>query len=273
MSVIVQPHNIPIRMDAVNSAPQLELKVCHIHTLFSCSTRIPNEPNTTPSPSQSPAVPFPLLSLPPELLHQIVANYYALLPPLTITKSNHQLPHHALTPLALSSPHLLSILPPSLYYAHATFLFSSPSLLKPFADGFNRVEQVRKIKIWYGALGPLGPGTGTASTARGQEEGCTGDGEEKGNGRQDWVFSFLEAFRGLEEVTFVVELGMSKGFCERSRHVRVMEGWWECVRDAVREGWGASASASAQGKAKGRVLVMRVECEGFEGFWVDRICA
>ena len=68
---------------------------------------------------------------------------------------------------------------------------------------------------------------------------------------------------------------MSKGFCERSRHVRVMEGWGECVRDAVREGWGARAraSASAQGKAKGRVLVMRVECEGFEGFWVDRICA
>ena len=85
------------------------------------------------------------------------------------------------------------------------------------------------------------------------------------------MFSFLEAFKGLEEVTFVVELGMSKGFCERSRHVKVMEGWWECVRDAVREGWGARATAI--GKAKRRALVLMVECDGFEGFWVDKISA
>lgn len=272
MSVIVHPQNIALQLTAVHPEPQLALEARHPRMPWVCSTRVADEPSTTPSLSLSPLpAAFPLLSLPPELLHQIAANYYALLPPLIITKSNHHLPHHALTPLALSSPHLLSVLPRSLYYAHATFLFSSPPLLKPFAEDFNRVEQVRKIKIWYGALGPLGPGTGNASTAQRQGESGTGDVEGKGNGRQDWVFSFLEAFRGLEEVTFVVELGMSKGFCERSRHVKVMEGWWECVRDAVREGWGARVRAT--GKAKRRALVLRVECDGFEGFWVDKISA
>lgn len=95
-----------------------------------------------------------------------------------------------------------------------------------------------------------------------------------GDGRQDWVFSLLEAFRGLEEVTFVVELGMSEeGVCEGSGCIAGMEGWWECVRDAVREGIAVRdvGKDGGMGMRKGRALVLRVECEGFEGCWVDRI--
>ncbi|KAK0119956.1 hypothetical protein ONS95_011380 [Cadophora gregata] len=257
MSVVNHGQKVALQMDALTS---LELKSFNTQTSIDISALLPSETNTPP-----PVVaPFPLLSLPLELLHQIVSNYYALLPHLTITQCNHHLPHHALTPLALSNPLLLAILPPSFYYAHATFVFSSPSLLQPFGNHFNRSNQVRKIKIWYGTLGPLGPGT----AAREQSENDHG----KGNGRQDWVFSFLEAFKGLEEVTFVIELGISKSFCERSQHMRVMEGWWGCVRDAVREGIGARPV----GRGRKRIgnengLTVKVECEGVKGCWAELI--
>ncbi|KAH7354804.1 hypothetical protein BKA65DRAFT_475282 [Rhexocercosporidium sp. MPI-PUGE-AT-0058] len=209
------------------------------------------ETQTTPFPP-TPAKPFPILSLPPELLHQIALEFYALLPPLTVTPSNLLLPLHAQTPLTLSSP-LFSILPPSLYYQNATFLFASPSVMKEFSGLYNRAEKVRKVKVWYGAVGPLGPGTANGG---------------KGNGREDWVFSLLSNFGGLEEVGFVVEsgLGMREG-CDRGRHLEAVGRWWECVCDAVREGVGSSWTA---GRRRGEGLVLRVECEGFEG-WRARI--
>lgn len=185
----------------------------------------------------SPLPAFRLLDLPTELLHQIASEYYASLPPTVITPTNLHFPHHALTPLSLSSP-LFSILPASLYYSHTTFLFSSPFTLRDFARLHNRSETVRKVTIWYGPIGPLGPG-------------CGGD---------DWVHSLLSSFEGLEEIVFVVDGEMDR---------RAMEIWWECVCDAVREGVAAQMDS---GRRSRRGLVLRVECggEGFEG-WCERI--
>ncbi|KAJ5038960.1 uncharacterized protein L3040_006633 [Drepanopeziza brunnea f. sp. 'multigermtubi'] len=164
---------------------------------------------------------FPLLSLPLELLHQIGAHYYANLPALALTSANLDQPLHAHTPLALSSPQLLArTLPPSLYYHHATFLFSSPRLLKDFAA----------------ALGP-----------RAENGHC-------GGGSGDWVYCLLESLPRLEEVVFVVQAQaqtqIQVGGCGEKR----MGAWWDAVVDAFREGW---AGRRSDGKAEGKILVPR----------------
>ncbi|KAI9048031.1 hypothetical protein LZ554_007829 [Drepanopeziza brunnea f. sp. 'monogermtubi'] len=179
---------------------------------------------------------FRLLNLPLELLHQIAAHYYASLPALALTSVNLDQPLHAHTPLALSSPQLLaSTLPPSLYYHHATFLFSSPRLLKDFAAALGpRAEDVRRARI----LGYCGGRSG------------------------DWVYCLLESLPRLEEVVFVVQAQaqtqVQVGGCGEQR----MGAWWDAVVDAVREGW---AGRRLDGKAEGKGLVVRVEVGGGEG--------
>lgn len=69
---------------------------------------------------------------------------------------------------------------------------------------------------------------------------------QKGGG--DWVFSTLEAFQRLEEVTFEVD-------CDG---YEILDSWWECVRDAVREGL---AGRTGMGKRGLRLIVKRVEVE------------
>ncbi|KAH9212443.1 hypothetical protein DL95DRAFT_464007 [Leptodontidium sp. 2 PMI_412] len=234
------PHQTPTKQEIINTATTI---LEPVRTLQIQSKAAPSPP---PTPAQSK--PFPVLSLPPELLHQIATEYFASLPSQTITPSNLHLPLHDLTPLtlALTSPnHSIenSPLPPSLYYTHTTFLFSAPSLLQPFSTLFNRAEKVRKVKVWYGAVRPFG----------------------LGRGREDWVFKLLSCFQGLEEVGFVVEAGMGEG-CDREMHRRVVGAWWECVRDAVREG----VNASVTGNRRTKGLVLSIECERLEE-WRERI--
>jgi hypothetical protein len=152
---------------------------------------------------------FSISKLPPELRQAIYTLYLTSLPSLPITTLNASHPFHASTPLSLSSPFFISDLPPSLFYRHTTFSFSSGEVMKLFSSQFS----IRKIKIMYGK----------------EEVSCLS---------RDWVVIMNECFKGLEEVTFCVE-GEFGGL------------WWECVRDAVREGF------CSRGKKKG--LVLRVE--------------
>jgi hypothetical protein len=165
-------------------------------------------------PPSSPLLPqtFSISKLPPELRQIIYTLYLTSLPSLPITPSNASHPLlHNSTPLSLSSPFFISDLPPSLFYENTTFSFSSGEVMKLFSLGR---EQVRKIKIQYG-----------------KEMKCP---------TRDWVVIMNECFEGLEEVTFCVEGSVGFGGV-----------WWECVRDAVREG------VCSRGK-KNR-LMLRVE--------------
>jgi hypothetical protein len=156
---------------------------------------------------------FSISKLPPELRQQIYALYLTSLPSLPITTSNASHSFYASTPLSLSSPFFISDLPPSLFYYNTTFSFSSGDIIRLFS--LREGQLVRKIKIMYG-----------------NEVECP---------TRDWVVLMNCCFERLEEVTFVVEGdGMGGGRL-----------WWECVRDAVREG------VCSRGKEKG--LVLRVE--------------
>jgi hypothetical protein len=83
--------------------------------------------------------------------------------------------------------------------------------MKLFSSQFS----IRKIKIMYGE----------------EEMSCLS---------RDWVVLMNCCFEGLEEFTFCVEGGVGIGGL-----------WWECVRDAVREG------VCCEGRRKG--LLLRVE--------------
>ncbi|EKD17517.1 hypothetical protein MBM_04378 [Drepanopeziza brunnea f. sp. 'multigermtubi' MB_m1] len=208
---------------------------------------------------------FPLLSLPLELLHQIGAHYYANLPALALTSANLDQPLHAHTPLALSSPQLLArTLPPSLYYHHATFLFSSPRLLKDFAAALGpRAENVRRARILYGGCGGCGGcgGGGSGGSGGGGDADADAGKGHCGGGSGDWVYCLLESLPRLEEVVFVVQAQaqtqIQVGGCGEKR----MGAWWDAVVDAFREGW---AGRRSDGKAEGKILVVRVEVGGGE---------
>ena len=74
---------------------------------------------------------------------------------------------------------------------------------------------------------------------------------------RDWVFLINSCFLRLDEITFSIE----KGTCDLE-----FGSWWECVREAVREGL-----CERRGTGKGRWLVLRVGygdwsvCEKFDG--------
>jgi hypothetical protein len=140
------------------------------------------------------------------------------LTPLPITPSNISHPLHNLTPLSLSSPFFISDLPPSLFYRHTSFSFSSGEVMKLFSRGR---EQVRQLKIQYG-----------------KEVECP---------TRDWVVIMNECFEGLEEVTFCVEGefgglwrkcvrdAVREGVCSRGKKkglvLRVESGEWSaCER-------------------------------------------
>jgi hypothetical protein len=171
--------------------------------------------NTCTAPP-SPLLPqtFSISKLPPELRQQIYALYLTSIPPLPITTSNATHPLHNSTPLSLS-PCFISDLPPSLFYQNTIFSFSSGEVMKLFSSQFSRQERIRKIKIMYGK----------------EEISCP---------TRDWVVIMNECFEGLEEVVFCVEGGVGIGGL-----------WWECVRDAVREG------VCCEGRRKR--LLLRVE--------------
>lgn len=109
---------------------------------------------------------------------------------------------HLSTPLALASPFLAADIPPSIFYSAATFSFSSGDVLRDFAQRGRNSEIVKRIRI---------------VTGREKREQVV---------HRDWVYLISSHFEGLGEVVFDVERG-SDGF----------GGWWDCVKDAVREGW------------------------------------
>ncbi|CAL3966350.1 unnamed protein product [Diplocarpon coronariae] len=202
-----------------------------------------------PKPAPTTVQVFPLLVLPPEVLHQIAADYYASLPPLTLTKTNLHLPLHALAPLSLSSP-AFSCLPKSLYYQHATFTLACPGIAKAFAGLGAGKESVRRVRVLYGEVGGSCGGLGFDLL------GYAG-------GKGDWVYTLMREFEALEEVTFVVE-GALDGDGEgqldtRGDRVGI---WWSCVRDAVREGL-----AGRSLKQMKRGLVLRLEVVDGGSIW------
>ena len=81
----------------------------------------------------------------------------------------------------------------------------------------------------------------------------------------DWVYLVNVCYEGLEEVTCELGEGEANTDCD------CFAGWWECVRDAVREGWcckgkgkGKSKSKRGGGREREEMLILRCEIEGKE---------
>ena len=98
----------------------------------------------------------PISQLPYELRQLIYTHYFANLPTQDITCSHARLPHHSVTPLALSSS-FLEIDPASNFlYRNAMFSFSCPEALKTFSktlfsdSGNIDKKELRKAKVLYG---------------------------------------------------------------------------------------------------------------------------
>ncbi|KAL2070632.1 hypothetical protein VTL71DRAFT_13658 [Oculimacula yallundae] len=222
-----------------------------IQSLYNFKVRELAEP-PLPIPTQTQTqTPSLLLSLPLELIYQIATQYFSSLPPLLITPQNLHLPLHVQTPLSLSSPIFSLLIPSSLYYQHARFVFEDAAVMREFAGLYGRRERVRKVEVSFGGVGL-----------------------RRERKRVDWVFQLLEAFGGLGEVGFVFgDTGIDREGAgeEREAHKCLGEGalgtWWECVVDAVREGVAARASVDGRGKRAG--LVLRLECEGF--LWSEKV--
>jgi hypothetical protein len=176
-------------------------------------------PVQTPDKAQS-ALPLtcPISDLPYELRQLIYARYLAILPPLRITPTTlRRLPHPA---LLRSSPLFARDIAPPLFYQRATFSFNCVADLLLFARPPHG-HHVRKIRI----LSPH---------------------DRKGG---DWVYSAQKCFPGLEEMVFE--------FAEDQEMHWDLDGWWETVLDAVREG------RAGGGRRKRREL--RLSVEGGEG--------
>jgi hypothetical protein len=142
---------------------------------------------------------FPISELPYELRQLIYSYYLSLLPPLHINKNTlRSLPHPA---LIRSSPLFACDIPPPVFYKHATFAFSSVADLLLFArpPHGHRVRNVRILSHQDGKGG-------------------------------DWVYCTQRCFPDLEEIVYEMPEGQEMQ-CE-------LEGWWERVLDALREGRG-----------------------------------
>lgn len=143
---------------------------------------------------------FPISNLPYELRQLIYACYLSLLPPLNInTTTLQRIPQPA---LLRSSPLFACDIAPPLYYQHATFSFASVNDLVLFARPPHG-RLVRSIHI-------------------------LSQHDRRGG---DWVYSAQRCFPGLEEIVFE--------FSSVSESQLNLEGWWERVVDALREGRGS----------------------------------
>jgi hypothetical protein len=165
---------------------------------------------------------FPISDLPYELRQLIYARYLAILPPLRITPTTlRRLPHPA---LLRSSPIFVRDIAPPLFYQRATFSFTCVADLLVFARLPHR-HHVRKIRIL---------------SLHDKEGG-------------DWVYSAQKCFPGLEEMVFE--------FAEDQEIHVDLDGWWERVLDAVREG------RAGGGRRRRRGLRLSVEDGGGVNYW------
>jgi hypothetical protein len=85
---------------------------------------------------------------------------------------------------------------------------------------------------------------------------------------RDWVHFMSSCFIDLKTATFSLERGKQ---CFGFGGVEQFGAWWDCVRDAVREGL-ASGSTGRRSKRKGKGLVLRVE-DGEWGVCERIVCA
>jgi hypothetical protein len=158
----------------------------------------------TPQLPLLPQQKFPISKLPPELRRNIYALYLTSLNPISVTTENASHPLHEETPLSLSSPFFSSEISHLIFHHSGKFSFSSGEAMKIFSSQLSRCQQVRRIRIAYG-----------------KEIDCP---------NRDWVVLIDSCFENLEEVTFSVERSKGEGVVEFGGL------WWECMRDAVREG-------------------------------------
>jgi hypothetical protein len=166
---------------------------------------------------------FPITCLPHEIRSDIYAHYFASLPPLRITAANICSDLHLETQLALSSPYFEFDILASIFYSNCIFSFSSPKVLRQFAEGEGR-ERVSRVRIEYGKLSR-----------------CS---------HPDWVFLLFQNFANLTEVTF--------GFDRDGMDAGLFGPWWECVRDAMREASSSRIDQMLKGRSAG--VLTRVEC-------------
>ena len=196
--------------------------------------------------------PFPIARLPDELRQVIYTHYFASLPTQNITCLNVRLPHHFLTPLALSSPFLAFDLTQNLFYRHATFSFSCPEALKAFSTTLASESPSPEIESAPAKMVGANPQQGKLSKQVGKRKDVRKIKILYGRYDQptrDWVFLLTTSFPSLSEVTFSID-------CEKGRlgiGDRCFGNWWGCVKDAIREELGGGARRRVRLRVEDRV--------------------
>ncbi len=222
-----------------------------------------------PGASKRSEVRFTISNLPPELRHQIYAEYFHSLPPLLIshdtlsllkltTKPDNEPNTNTSTarllsarilsrnPLALASPFFEADILSSIFLSNLTFEFTCTGVLKSFSSLLSALQknpqiqsstQVRSLQISYGPLRRRAP---------------------------DWVYLVNSCFPELEQVVFVLDITSCENeLCELRRGQ--FDCWWECMRDAIREAIAVREVRNGRNQ-KGMVVVVQDEA-GAEMAW------
>jgi hypothetical protein len=169
------------------------------NTTTSSTTTIAPIPHTTLQKSHCPT--FPISNLPYELRQLIYASYLSFLPPLQVSSMSLR-PFPCLGPIHSPSLFACDLFLPC-FYQNITFAFNSVADLLLFSRP-PQSQHVRRIRIQSHQ-------------------------DKKGG---DWVYICQKCFPSLESIVFALSEDKELQYDD-------LEGWWERVIDALREGRGA----------------------------------